>query len=468
MLDTVYTQHRHGFPERPARRSAGTLLFGNVSRQMLLACAMAGLWFSVRLALDPWLGPRQPSYMLALGVVAIAAFFGTWKAGLITALICHAWGKYFFVVPRAQSISEAELVAGASYYVIVGVILLFSHRATTANNDLRAITAQLRDADLGKSQFFSMLSHELRNPLAAIRTTTDLMNSQALGAVQADQARTVLDRQVTHLTRLVDDLLEVTRITQDEPSLRPETLPVASLMASAAETAHPYMQQRQQKLDVRVAADAGGLHVDPAPIVPMLGNLLRIASTFSSPGGEIKLEAGQLGDQVCLSVSEPAGALTGGPGPGVSFRIVLPCASVNPARPPVMPAAKDHGQPLKVLVVDDNKDAGESMAMLLELKGFRTSAASDGASGIARALAEQPDVVLMDIGLPDMSGHEAGERIRREMNGHCPVLIALTGWGTQEDKARSKAAGFQYHLTKPISADEVGALLKSIEQQRHA
>jgi CheY-like chemotaxis protein len=406
--------------------------------------------------------------MLALGVVAIAAFFGTWRAGLVTAVICHACAKYFFVVPRSLSISEAELVAVASYYLIVGAVLFLSHRASTADKELRAITAQLRDTDLSRSQFFSMLSHELRNPLAAIRTTTDLLNSQALGAAQAARARTVLDRQVTHLTGLVDDLLEVTRVTQGEPSLGPESLPMASLMASAAEAALPFLQQRGQKLNIRVAADTGSLQLAPAPIRQTLGNLLRIASTFSSPGSEIKLEAERLGDQVCLSVSDPAEASNDGPGPGVSFRIVLPCASGKRARPPVMPAAGDPGQPLKVLVVDDNKDAGESMAMLLELKGFRTSAASDGASGIARALAEQPDVVLMDIGLPDMSGHEAGERIRREMHGQGPVLIALTGWGTQEDKARSKAAGFQYHLTKPISADEVSALLKSIEQKRHA
>ncbi|MEO8652866.1 MAG: ATP-binding protein [Ramlibacter sp.] len=507
MLDTVYTKRKQSFLHTPTHTAFGTEVFHGTSGQVLLGCALSGLWVLMQWALGHWLSTTQP-YTLALACIVAAAFFGTWRAGLFTALACQLLTYYFLVQPSHSRMFEHEVLGGTSYYLIVGLILFLNHRAAADKKALHAAVAQFRETDARKSQFLAVLSHELRNPLAAIRTTTDLLNSETLGLPEVGHARKVLDRQVSQITRVVDELL-VGRSAEDKLSLQLENVPVSSIVASAADAAKVYVTTRGQTLNVKVAVDVGSVHVDTACMAQVLGNLLHNASTFSPPGSQIKLDAERLGDQVCFTVSDSGEgiaadslqsifdpfmqlsrssqglglglaivrrmcalqrgsveAFSTGPGRGASFRVSLPRSNEHSAELPSSSVAPVSAPPLKVLVVDDNVDSGESMALLLDLRGFSTSFAHDGASGVARALAEHPDVVLMDIGLPDMSGLEAGRRITQGMNGHSPVLVALTGWGTAEDQARSKAAGFQHHLTKPVSAQQVSELLTSIQRQQ--
>lgn len=456
----MYTSNNQG-SLRTRHGAALTRVFYGTSGQVLLACALPGLWVLTQWAVGYW------------------AF-------------------------------ESELLSGASYYLIVPIVLFLIGHAAAAAKARDAAVAQLQETNARKSQFLSVLSHELRNPLAAIRTTTDLLNSERLSLAEDGRARQVLDRQVRQITQVVDQLL-VGRGPAGGLSVQPENLPVASVAASvadAADAANVYMTIRGQNLHVSVAADVGSLHVDSVCMALVLGNLLHNASKFSPPGSQVNLDAQRLGDKVCVTVSDSGDGIAAdcldaifdpftqlsrsseglglgltivrrmcalhhgtveafsiGPGQGASFRVLLPRSNELSAELPACEAARMSEQPLKVLVVDDNADSGESMAMLLDLRGFSTCIAHDGASGVARAMAEHPDVVLMDIGLPDMSGHEAGMRITQEMNGHSPVLVALTGWGTAQDQARSKAAGFQHHLTKPVSAQQVSELLTSIQHE---
>jgi PAS domain S-box-containing protein len=356
--------------------------------------------------------------------------------------------------------------------------------------------AALQEADRRKDQFLATLSHELRNPLAPIRNAAHLLAMPQLRPEQQRQAVDVIQRQVGHMALLLDDLLDVSRITQGRLALKKERVALAALVDAAVETARPLIERKGHRLQVSLPAEPPLLHADPLRVSQILSNLLNNAAKYTDPGGQIRLSAtlddgllvvevaddgigiapealpqlflmfsqvqggagrseGGLGIGLALvrGLAELHGgrveAHSEGPGRGSRFRVLLPQDAAAPAAAEPAQGADTAGT-LRLLVVDDNRDAADSLALLLEAAGHPVRVAYDGRTALAVAEAFRPDVALLDIGLPDLSGHEVARRLRAAAWGRHMRLIALTGWGQDDDRRRSAEAGFDHHLTKPV------------------
>jgi PAS domain S-box-containing protein len=366
---------------------------------------------------------------------------------------------------------------------------------------------ELRDADLRKDEFLATLAHELRNPLAPIGNALQVLRlSGGSGAMDAE-ARAIMERQLSQMVRLVDDLLDVSRITQNKLELRKERVSLASIVNSAVETSGPLMTQAGHSFSVKLPPTPVHLDADPVRLAQVFSNLLNNAAKYTEPGGRISLTAESSGSDVVVEVCDnglgiPADAMprvfkmfsqvdrnmeraqgglgiglslvlrlvelhggtiearSDGPGRGSQFVVRLPIVSdVQPAKT----AAGDGGLPetakRRVLVVDDNHDSAWSLRMMLELMGNETHTAYDGLAAVAAAEEFLPDLILLDIGLPHLNGYDACRRIREQPWSEGMVIVALTGWGQDEDRRRSQEAGFDQHLVKPVDIVELNRLL---------
>ena len=390
----------------------------------------------------------------------------------------------------------------------------------------------LADLHHRKDEFLAMLSHELRNPLAPLTSAVQLLGLQKDEDPVQHQARCIIERQVGQLKHLVDDLLEISRITSGSVRLRLERVSVERVVAQAVETAQPLIAQRRHHLTVTQPPQPLWLHADPTRLEQVLVNLLANAAKYTDEGGHIWLSVEQaapspgaahgmavlrvrdngigiarellpyifdLFSQAERSLDRSEGGLgiglclvqrlvelhKGGVrvhsvfGQGSEFVVRLPlmradelATSPPPAVQPAqiaqaqaVPAAPPVKKGCRVLAVDDNKDVVQSMAMLLELSGHEVQIACDGPSAIKAALARRPDVVLLDIGLPGLTGYEVAQRMRQEPSLRNVVLVALTGYGREADRQRSKKAGFDYHLVKPADFREVEAIVAHAAQR---
>jgi signal transduction histidine kinase len=368
----------------------------------------------------------------------------------------------------------------------------------------------LKEADRHKDEFLAMLAHELRNPLAPILHAVQLMRLRSLPDPQLRKARDVIERQLSQLTRLVDDLLDVSRITRGMINLAREPLELATLLARAVETVQPLIQERGHQLTVQGPAATLWVHGDPLRLTQALGNILGNAAKYTERGGRICLSvAPQAGDveirvsdngigipgellprifelftQLDRSPARPQGGLgiglalvrrlvemhggsvsahSAGGGAGSEFVIRLPlhlapaesAPSATNGAAPCEPAAL----PRRILVADDNADALETLATLLELGGHEVYSAANGTAALECAARHQPEVALLDIGMPLLDGYEVARRIRAEEWGRTMTLVALTGWGQESDRRRSREAGFDSHLVKPLDLETLTALL---------
>ena len=367
-----------------------------------------------------------------------------------------------------------------------------------AEQELRRIAADLSAADRRKSEFLATLAHELRNPLAPIRTGLDLMRMPNTDAAALARVQEMMDRQLGHLIHLVNDLLDVARITRGKIELKKEHSDLASVVAMAVETSRHAIDAGRHQLTVEVSDPEAPLDVDVTRIVQVLSNILHNAAKYTPPGGRIDLRAWRDGEQAVLAVAdtgvgiEPESigtvfdmftqvghnleraqgglgiglslvrrlvelhggsveVLSGGRGQGSSFTVRLPLGGPGVASPRAR-AGGDTGGALRILVVDDNADAAESLAALLQLRGHDTRTAGDGRAGYALACAFLPQLAFIDIGMPGMNGHEVARAIRATAGLEQMLLVALTGWGAREDVAQSVRAGFDLHLTKPLDA----------------
>ncbi|CAH0198839.1 Sensor histidine kinase TmoS [Massilia sp. Bi118] len=374
-----------------------------------------------------------------------------------------------------------------------------------AEDELRRVAADLSEADHRKSEFLATLAHELRNPLAPIRTGLDLLR-MAPGDVQAaDRVHGMMDRQLGHLIHLVDDLLDIARITRGKIELKKEPVLLRAIVATAVETSTALIESHHHQLSVELPPEPLELEADVTRMVQVLSNLLNNAAKYTPAGGRIALSAWREDGHAVVSVADSGvgipqdsigsvfemftqvrgsldraqgglgiglslvrrlvelhggrvGAFSGGPGQGSTFTLRLP---LRPGSPHALAAPGQEGEvqetgaggPLRVLVVDDNADAADSLAALLDALGHTTVVAHDGVDGLAAAREFVPDLVFLDIGLPGMSGHEVAREIRRTAALRQVVLIALTGWGSQSDQRQSQEAGFDQHLTKPVSLE---------------
>jgi signal transduction histidine kinase/ActR/RegA family two-component response regulator len=378
-----------------------------------------------------------------------------------------------------------------------------------AEEALRASEEELRAAGRRKDEFLAMLAHELRNPLAPIRTGLELIRVAGNTPEAVERVRSMMERQVGHMVRLIDDLLDVSRITSGKIQLQREPTPLSSLVTSAIEANRTAITAKQIDLRVELPDTDCLLDVDPTRFVQVLSNLLHNATKFTGAGGAIVVHArvgagkeGPSAPEVAVSVtdsgigidadllprvfdlftqgarasSEPGLGIglalarrlvdmhggrievtSPGPGRGSTFTIRLPVSSrVRQERESKEIRAR--GTASHVVVIDDNRDAATVMAMLVEELGGECRTAYDGESGLQAVLTYRPDVVLLDIGMPGMDGYETCRRIRSEM-GSDVIVVALSGFGQKEDKQRAANAGFNAHLTKPADPDALAQIL---------
>ncbi|MET0508359.1 MAG: ATP-binding protein [Burkholderiaceae bacterium] len=376
--------------------------------------------------------------------------------------------------------------------------------------ELRRSVADLQLADQRKSEFLAMLAHELRNPLAPISNALQILQVDGTGADATRATLAMMERQLRQLVRLIDDLLDVSRIGTGKLELRKNPVELGSIIEQAIETVRPGCAALQQQLTVSQPSQPVILHADAARLAQALGNLLNNASKFSERDSHIRvlveadlsaaagvlvrvqntgigidaahlervfdmyaqvdgsLERPQAGLGLGLSLVKTLVELHGGSvearsdgaGRGSEFILRLPCLSDGPAvRPVARAAARTPVARRQVLVVDDNRDAADSLATLLELSGHEVRRAYDGLTAVEIATRLRPDLVLLDIGLPLLNGYEAARRIR-QTSGRRVKLVAVTGWGQEEARQRSSDSGFDEHLVKPVELATVNMLLE--------
>jgi signal transduction histidine kinase/CheY-like chemotaxis protein len=356
----------------------------------------------------------------------------------------------------------------------------------------------LRQSDHQKTEFIATLSHELRNPLAPIRFAVELLNGPPSSA---ERARKTIERQVQHLARLIDDLLDLTRINRNKLELHIRPAEIRQLVNDAVDAVLNEVNSAKHRIEVELPQQPVWLHADPDRVVQMLFNLLTNAIRYSDPGGTICIASTVRNADVIISVRDtghgidPAdlervfdrfvqvgkarhGGLgiglalvkalahmhggdveadSAGPGLGSEFRIRLP-RSTAPAQA-ATPAPAEPVAARRILVVDDNRDAADLLGRLLIMNGHDVLIAYSGEDALQRALEFKPEIGLLDIGMPQMDGYELAARLRREPGLATIFLVAITGWGQEEDRRRTLSAGFNAHLTKPASPEEITRLL---------
>jgi len=378
--------------------------------------------------------------------------------------------------------------------------------------DRKRAEQALRDADRRKTEFLATLAHELRNPLAPIRNSLEIIKRADGDRDLLRRGRDAIERQVGHMVRLVEDLLDVSRITRDELELRRTGAELASVVHQAVETCRPLAERENQTIEVRLPGEPVYLDADPVRLAQVFSNLLHNACKYTPPGGSISLAAEAQGGEVVVNVKDsgigisPAqlgsifdmfaradttlersrGGLgigltlvkrlvemhggtieahSEGEGRGSEFSVRLPRLAGKPAaREGPVAAAKVGPGPARhrVLVVDDNVDSADSLATLMHLSGHETRIAYDGEDALAAAEEFRPEVILLDIGLPKVHGFGVCRGVREKPWGEDIVIVALTGWGQDEDRQRSQEAGFDRHIVKPVDYQALTELLDSL------
>ena len=376
---------------------------------------------------------------------------------------------------------------------------------------LREYAIELSDSDRRKNEFLAMLAHELRNPLAPIRHSLQIMRLAGGDAQTVKSITELMERQVGHLMGLVDDLLDVNRISRGKIELRRERIELAAVVTDAVEIARPLSERMQHELTVTVPAEPICVNADPLRLAQVVGNLLNNACKFTEKRGRVRLSVEREGEQAVIRVRDngmgiaadqlprifdlfmqvdvsiersvsglgiglslvkslvemhggTVEARSAGVGHGSEFVVRLPITAEAPAPQPVDDRTTTHAH--RILVVDDSRDAAESLAMLLELTGNETHTAHDGLEAVETAARVRPDLVLLDIGLPKINGYEAARRIREQPWGKSLVLVALTGWGQDEDRQKSREAGFDGHMVKPVDTAALTKLLAEFPSAR--
>jgi PAS domain S-box-containing protein len=385
-----------------------------------------------------------------------------------------------------------------------------------AEADLRRLANDLSEADRRKNEFLAMLAHELRNPLAPISNAARALRMGSGDREAVESASEMLERQVGHMARLVDDLLDMSRITRGKIELRPERVELAPIVHQSVEASRPLYRSLNHELVVTLPPQPVYLDGDPTRLAQVIGNLLNNAAKFTDKGGQVgltvereanlavirvkdngigiarehlprifemfaqldtSLERSRDGLGIGLTLVRTLVEMHGGtidvhsdgPGRGSEFVVRLPVL-IEAADEPSRPVARARAAPVarrRLLIVDDNEDGTESLAMLLEFHGHETHKAYDGVEAIAAAERLRPDAVLLDIGLPGLNGYEACRRIREQSWGKEIFLVALTGWGTDEDRQHSREAGFDTHMVKPVDYDALLDLLASLPARAH-
>ena len=380
------------------------------------------------------------------------------------------------------------------------------------NNDvteLKQLQETLRLSDRRKDEFLAMLAHELRNPLAPILNALHIMRLAPQNATRVEDSRLIIERQVRHMVRLIDDLLDLSRITRGKIQLRMQPVDLAQVVQTAVEGSRPAIDAAGHKLVVALPADPVYFEADPTRLSQVLSNLLNNAAKYTEPGGRIEIVARQEGEDLVISVRDSGvgipremlpnifemfaqadrslnrsqgglgiglslvrglvrlhggtvSARSEGPGKGSEFVIRLPLRRVDKQPAPIRSRQPDQTRikgPRRILVVEDNVDGARSLESLLKMLGHEVAVTHDGTAGLETARAFHPDLAILDIGLPGMNGYEVARRLRQMPEQRGLTLVAMTGWGKDEDRKKALEAGFNAHLVKPVELHDLEALL---------
>ena len=378
---------------------------------------------------------------------------------------------------------------------------------------LRQLAYDLTQADRDKDEFIATLAHELRNPLAPIRNGLQILQKADPDSSMVPLAKAMMERQVSLLVRLIDDLLDVSRVSRGKIELTYEQVDVKQIIERAIETSGPAIEAAQHTIRQIVPPQPLEIRADALRLTQVISNLLNNACKYSEPGKQIIISARQEGKQIRLSVKDEGigisaemmpkifdmftqaqrtlgrtegglgvgltlvkqlvemhggsvRAISAGIGQGSEFILHLPISG-NP-----MSHSSNHSphtstdmNTRRILVVDDNEDSALSLSLLFEITGDQTHTVHDGAAAVSAAESFHPDIILLDIGLPKMDGYEAAKAIRQQPWGQDMIIVALTGWGQQEDRRKSKAAGFNAHLVKPVDHDQLLQQLTELSEK---
>jgi signal transduction histidine kinase/CheY-like chemotaxis protein len=497
-----------GHEDRRLARTAAVAAYGGAVAVVLASVFLR--WF-----LDPWLGNNVP-FITLYGAVAIAVWFG----GLGPAVLAMVLG---YAIVNVRYISDhdgvsvtgpAESMTLALFALSCSLIIVLGEAMRRARDRYRVSEAEVRDrarelqrADANKSRFLAVLSHELRNPLAPLRTGLALLRMRGQGDGATAETHDMMERQITQLSRLIDDLLDVSRIDRGKLELRTQRLAINTVLQTAIDTAKPNIDAQGHELVVKYPAAPLYVEGDLVRLAQVVSNLLNNAAKFTPPKGRIELSAHAEDDRVVVRVAdngvgiaperlpevfemfvqlEPGSITAGGlglgltlaraivrrhggdivarsagRGQGAEFVVRLPLAAAPPAveeEPSLPPPAPSRR---RVLVVDDDVDAAQTLAAYLRMEGHRVESALDGEAALRIAEVLHPDIAFIDLNMPRMDGVEVARRLRVTPWGRSARLVALTGLGQPSDMERTREAGFDEHITKPADLGYVARLAAS-------
>jgi signal transduction histidine kinase/CheY-like chemotaxis protein len=480
-----------------------------------------------------WLFENSTFLPMFMAILA-SAWLGGLRPGLLATAVSAVAADWFLLDPIGSLWLGGDMQAiqlglfcgmGAAMSLACQWLHNARVRTTTLSEDvsqlqrmeenLRRLAADLSEADRRKDRFLATLSHELRNPLAPIRNSLELIKRSGNDPATADIARAAMERQLLQMVRLVDDLLDVSRITRDKLELRRSIVPLKTVLDNAVEAALPAITEHRHRLTVQLPPHPVWLSVDPARAAQVFSNLLNNAAKYTDEGGHLQLIARTDGEEAIVSVIDNGigvppqqvsqvlemfgqvdnslerseGGLgiglslakrlvemhngridlrAGPDGAGTEVEVRLPTMT-PPVGAPVespKPVASAEQRRRRVLVVDDNHDSARTLAMVLDVMGHETCVANDGLEAVRVAATFLPDIVLLDIGMPRLNGYEACRQIRAQSWACGVVMIAVTGWGHDDDRRRSRQAGFDLHLVKPLDPVEVERLIRGFEPGR--
>jgi PAS domain S-box-containing protein len=405
---------------------------------------------------------------------------------------------------RAIAIEDSAAPIRDTRGNIVGVVLVFHDVSERRLNE-----QALREADRRKDEFLATLAHELRNPLAPIRQAAMIAKAPAATDAQKRWSHDVISRQVQHMALLLDDLLDISRITRGVLQLRLEMTELAAVIDAAVETARPLIEAKRHVLSIQIPEGPVHFAADSLRLAQILANLLTNAAKYTDAGGQIRVRAEISAETIEIGVADtgigiPAVALrsvfdmfaqvtaaqdrsegglgiglslskalvelhggtieagSAGVGRGSEFIVRLPLRSLGmPVKTTAARSLAESAPGRRVLIADDNRDAAESLALLLSLEGHEVTVVHDGQQALAAFQTARPEFALLDIGMPLLSGYEVARQVRQGSLGRAVTLVAITGWGQDGDKARALAAGFNHHFTKPIEPEMLSELLRA-------
>jgi len=439
--------------------------------------------------------------------------------------------------PRASHAARDGLHSAFGFPIehggeVLGIMEFFSHEIREPDPDLlemvatlgslmgqllerrrieRRVNEQLRESDRKKDEFLAILSHELRNPLAPLLHALELLRQAPRDTTHTEASLAVMERQLSQLVRLVDDLLDLSRITRGRLELRKELVELGAVVRNAVETSRPLIQKARHELTISLPDQPVWVHGDAVRLAQVLANLLNNAAKYSEPDGRIAVRAAREGGEAVITVEDTGmgipfdklphifdtfakmgepperargglgvgltlvkrlvemhdgrvEAASDGPGRGSRSTVRLPAAAPADASVTVkeMPGRAAPRRSRRILVVDDNRDSASTLAAILDHQGHEVRTEFDGMGALATAETFGPDVILLDIGLPKLDGYEVCRRILRQPWSNDVTVIALTGWGQEADRARARAAGFHHHLVKPVDLKKLDELIDRV------